>query len=120
MRVTALGLLLLAISPACFRTKEVRYYTLASESLRAQARPGIADYTVHVGPVSVPETLDRSEIVVRLSPTEVAIDDGQRWAEPLRNGIARTVADSLGRELDGALVSASDTGTSRATHDVEV
>ena len=107
---------------ACLRSTEVRYYTLASKT---PADPplsgpllGAPRYAVHVAPASVPQTLDRPELVLRLSATELAIDDRHLWAEPLRTGIARAVAERLGRQLDGALVSASE---QRATPgDVEV
>jgi uncharacterized lipoprotein YmbA len=118
--LAALGAL--SIPSACLRSTEVRYYTLAS---KAPADPpvsgsllGTPRYAVHVAPASVPETLDRPELVLRVSATELAIDDRHLWAEPLRTGIARAVAERLGRQLDGALVSASE---QRATPgDVEV
>lgn len=103
---------------ACLRSTEVHYYTLASKVPAGPSLAGPPQYTVHVAPAAVPETLDRPELVLRVSATEVAIDDGHLWAEPLRTGIARAVADRLARQLDGALVSASE---QRATPgDVEV
>ena len=102
----------LSIPSACLRSTEVRYYTLTS---KAPADPSLSGsslgaprYAVHVAPASVPETLDRPELVLRVSATELAIDDRHLWAEPLRTGIARAVADRLARQLDGALVSASE------------
>jgi uncharacterized protein len=104
--------------PSCFRSTEVHYYTLASTASAGPPLSGAPQYTVHVAPASVPEALDRPELVLRVSATELGIDDGHRWAEPLRTGIARAVADRLARLLDGALVSASE---QRATPgDVEV
>jgi uncharacterized lipoprotein YmbA len=98
----------LSIPAACLRSTEVHYYTLASKAAADPPPSAGPRYTVHVAPASVPETLDRPELVLRVSATEVAIDDGHRWAEPLRTGIARAVADRLARQLDGALVSASE------------
>jgi uncharacterized lipoprotein YmbA len=68
----------------------------------------------------VPEALDRPELVLRVSATELAIDDSHRWAEPLRTGIARAVAGGLARELDGAQVALADERTNGASTDVEV
>ncbi len=93
---------------ACLRSTEVHYYTLASKVPAGPPLAGPPQYTVHVAPAAVPETLDRPELVLRISATELAIDDGHLWAEPLRTGIARAVADRLARQLDGALVSASE------------
>jgi uncharacterized lipoprotein YmbA len=109
----------LAVGPACLRTKEVHYYTL-STATASQAPAGAARYTVRVAPVSVPDTLDRPELVLRVSATELAIDEGHRWAEPLRTGVARAVADRLARQLDGAEVSASEQGATRSDVEVQI
>ena len=110
----------LAIAPACLRKAEVRYDTLAGEPPPAPPRPAALRYTVHVAAASVPEALDRPELVLRLSDTELAVDDHHRWAEPLRTGIARAVAARLTRELDGALVSASGPRKAQPASDVEL
>jgi uncharacterized lipoprotein YmbA len=116
----AAGWLALASSAsACLSRTQVHYYTLASKGPAPPPRPGSARYTVHVAPASLPETLDRSELVLRISATEVAIDDSYRWAEPLRTGIARAVADSLARQLEGAQVSSTSEG-GPAPSDVEI
>ncbi len=104
----------------CVRTAEVRYYTLSADAPAPPARPASARYTVRVGPASVPEMLDRPELVLRVSATELVIDDGHRWAEPLRTGIARAVASDLARELDGALVVLAEEEETREATDVEV
>ena len=103
---TAAALAWLAIPSACLRTPPVHYYTLA----KGPASPprGAVRYTVHVAPASVPDAVDRPELVLRVSATELAINDDHRWAEPLRAGIARAVADDLARQLEGALVSTSE------------
>ncbi|HEY7372196.1 MAG TPA: ABC-type transport auxiliary lipoprotein family protein [Polyangia bacterium] len=110
----------LAVAPACLRKAEVRYYTLAGAAPARAVRAAPVAYTVHVAAASVPEALDRPEMVLRLSDTEVAVDDHHRWAEPLRTGIARAVADGLARALDGALVSASEQQTAQPSSDVEL
>jgi len=93
---------------ACLRTKAVRYYTLAGEGGAWPVRRGTVRYTVRIAAVSVPEMVDRPELVLRVSTTELAIDENHQWAEPLRAAIARTIADGLTRDLDGALVSTTD------------
>jgi uncharacterized lipoprotein YmbA len=108
----------LVIAPACLSKTQVRYYTLAGTPPTAPA-PEDLRYTVHVAPAVVPEALDRPELVLRVSATEVAIDDNHRWVEPLRTGIARAVADRLSRDLAGARVSASQALPAQ-TSDVEV
>ena len=110
----------LAGPPACLRSQaKVHYYTLA-RGAPFEARGAAAQYTVQVAPVSVPEVLDRPELVLRVSDTELAVDDDHRWAEPLRTGIARAVAESLARELHGAAVSTAQQGATKPSSDVEL
>jgi len=58
-----------------------------------------ADYSVAVGPVSVPAAVDRPQIVVRIAPNRVAIDEFHRWVSPLPDAIARVVAENLAAML---------------------
>lgn len=72
------------------------FYTLNSTGKPATSG---ADYSVSVGPVSVPAAVDRPQIVVRLAPNQVAIDEFHRWASPLPDAIARVVAENLAAML---------------------
>ena len=58
-----------------------------------------ADYSVAVGPVSVPAAVDRPQIVVRIAPNQVAIEEFHRWVSPLPDAIARVVAENLAAML---------------------
>ena len=58
-----------------------------------------ADYSVAVGPVSVPSAVDRPQIVVRIAPNQVAIEEFHRWVSPLPDAIARVVAENLAAML---------------------
>jgi uncharacterized lipoprotein YmbA len=70
-------------------------------TLNSAAKPVTtgADYSVSVGPVSVPAAVDRPQIVLRLAPNQVAIDEFHRWASPLPDAIARVVAENLAAML---------------------
>jgi hypothetical protein len=59
---------------------------------------------IAVGPVSVPEAVNRPQFVVRDGPNRLVVLESQRWAEPLRDGIAESVAGCLSRDLGGARV----------------
>lgn len=72
------------------------FYTLSPTAKPATAG---ADTSVAVGPVSIPAAVDRPQIVVRLAPNEVAIDEFHRWASPLPDAIARVVAENLAAML---------------------
>jgi uncharacterized lipoprotein YmbA len=69
-----------------------RFYTLSAAS--APAAPP-SSRSVSVGPVSVPASVDRPEIVVTDGPNQVRIDEFNRWASPLKSEIARAVAENL-------------------------
>ncbi len=119
-RIVAVTLVCAAILVACVRTPEIRYYTLSADGPARQAGTESPRFTVRVGPASVPEALDRPELVLRASATELVVDDSHHWAEPLRTGIARAVAGGLARELDGARIVVADERVTGETPDVEV
>jgi len=81
------------VATGCARSTPPRLYTLASTAT-AVGVPG-ARYGVMVGPVSVPGSVDRPELVVQVAPNRVAVDELHRWAAPLGEGIARAVAGDL-------------------------
>ena len=118
--IVVVALLWAAIPVACVRTPEIRYYTLSADGPARQARTESPRFTVWVGPASVPEALDRPELVLRASATQLIVDDSHHWAEPLRTGIARAVAGGLARELDGARVVVADERMNGESTDVEV
>jgi uncharacterized lipoprotein YmbA len=50
---------------------------------------------IGVGPVTIPAYLDRAPIVVRTGDGEVKLSGEDRWVEPLRDGVTRTLAENL-------------------------
>ena len=92
--VHAFGVALLAVAAAaCGTSAPSRFYTLASTATADGAT--VVRAGVMVGPVSVPASVDRSEFVVQVAPNRVEIDEFNRWAAPLGESIARTVAGDL-------------------------
>ncbi len=88
----ALICVIAALSAGCASTPHSNFYTL-SPALKPAA--AAANYSVSVGPVTVPTAVDRPQIVVRVGPNQVDIDEFNRWASPLQNDIARVVAENL-------------------------
>jgi len=70
-----------------------RFYTLSAAATPDGSPPQRT--TVMVGPVTVPPAVDRPEFVVEVAPNRVDIDQFNRWAAPLSDGIARAVAGDL-------------------------
>jgi uncharacterized protein len=85
----------LAASLGCGTSARARLYVL--EPLpRAVEAPAPADRaTLAVGPLTIPEYLDRPQIVTRGAPGEIAAAEFDRWAEPLKQGLARAIAENL-------------------------
>ncbi|MBE0603058.1 MAG: membrane integrity-associated transporter subunit PqiC [Deltaproteobacteria bacterium] len=92
----------LAVAGAGCASPRSSFYTLSPS---AKPEAASAGYSVAVGPVSVPEIVDRPQIVVRSGPNQVSIDEFNRWASPLPEEIGRAVAGNLGSALGTAQVS---------------
>ena len=75
---------------------DVRSTTRGSAE-RSPSLPGIV-----ISAVTVPELVDRPQIVTRDASNRVAVSEQNLWAEPIGSGIARTLATRLARTLDDA------------------
>lgn len=81
------------LAAACGPTANARFYTLTSTAT-ADGAPA-AGYAVAVGPVTIPGSVDQPQFVVQVAENRVAIQEFERWASPLDEGIARAVAGDL-------------------------
>jgi uncharacterized lipoprotein YmbA len=97
LRGIALLCILAALWTGCATTTQSHFYTLSPASKPAAVAAG--NYSISVGPVTVPAAVDRPQIVVRVGPNQVYIDEFNRWASPLQSDIARVVAENLGSML---------------------
>ena len=82
-----------------------RFYTLNSTTTADGSTT--ANYAIAVGPVTVPAAVDRPQITIRVGPNRVAVDEFNRWAEPLSQNIARVVAANLATMLGTPRVASS-------------
>ena len=93
-----------AIVAGCSSTPS-RFYTLNSTA-SATGAPTV-QYTVLVGPVSIPAEVDRPQFTVQAGPNRVAIDEFNRWAAPLKDNVGRVVAGDLAKLLGTPRVAVS-------------
>ena len=107
LRGSLLLLVTLGALSACGSSPPVRFFTLADDPPSAAVAQTGSDFSVIVGPVTVPEMVDRQQLVLRSSPSRVEIAELARWAAPLKSEIPRVVADHLARLLGGARTSTS-------------
>jgi uncharacterized protein len=91
---------LLAVSLAgCGSSPKPTYYTLSSSLAPAKQVQPTASFSVVVGPVTLPELVDRPEFVVRAAANRVVLVEQHRWAEPLKREVPRVIASNLSRLL---------------------
>jgi len=81
-----------ALVAGCGTSPPSRFYTLSATATPASSSSTLL---IAVGPVTVPAVVDRPEIVVSTGPNEVRLDDFNRWASPLQDGLSRAVAENL-------------------------
>ncbi|MDW3684304.1 PqiC family protein [Cupriavidus sp. CV2] len=111
LMAAALGL---AVLGGCASSPQPTFYTLTPgrPQQRADADVPVA---IVIGPVAVPEMVDRPQLVLRVSATQVRLDEFARWAEPLKRQIPTVLAADLVQLFPGALVSSypqwADPGT---------
>ena len=96
-------LLAAAVLAGCGSSPKSSFYTLSSGAVPQQA-PGSAPYSVAIGAVTVPEIIDRPQLVTQAAANQVTINEFARWASPLKSEIPRVIADNLTRLLNGARV----------------
>lgn len=86
---------------ACATTPPVRYYTLGRDPASPASTAGAhaSRLRLAIAPVSLPESLDRPNIVLHSAPTRVQILEQDRWANGLQQEIARVVAERLNARL---------------------
>ena len=81
----------------CARTSPVSYYQLSALDA-ARTAPASAEagkMVLGIGPVRLPEYLDRPQLVTRLTPNRLQLADSHRWAEPLGENISRVMGENL-------------------------
>jgi uncharacterized lipoprotein YmbA len=82
------------------------FYTLGADSSIERSSDALHGAVV-VGPVTVPDLVDRPQLVTRVSGNEVALNEFARWGEPLKSGVAAAIAGDLTRLLGSERVSVS-------------
>ncbi|HEY2022984.1 PqiC family protein [Paraburkholderia sp.] len=94
------------------KSPATNFYTLSPDASLASSgdsRPIVAV----IGPVTIPEIVDRPQIVTRFNDSGVAVHEFERWAQPLKGDIGRVIAADLGTLLNSQQISVFD-----ATHDL--
>ncbi len=90
--------IVLMISGGCTRTQSSNYYILHSiPNPGPDVRTAAADHdpAIGIGPVKIPEYLDRPQIVARSSDSGLQYSEFDKWAESLEKNLTRVLAVNL-------------------------
>ncbi|MCL5022469.1 MAG: PqiC family protein [Nitrospirae bacterium] len=97
-----LGTLFLAVSvticAGCATSAPSRFYQLGSlkaESTAGKDSPHEQRIVVAIGPIRIPDYLDRPQIVTRSSRNELRLAEFDRWAGSIEKDIVRVLAEDI-------------------------
>jgi uncharacterized lipoprotein YmbA len=96
------GLVAITALVACSSTPQPVFYTLdngAASVTQSGKTPSVV-----LTQTSLPELIDRPQLIVRTGNNQVRISEQHRWAEPLRREIPRVLANDLGQLLGSSRV----------------
>lgn len=92
-----LGVFLMA-GGGCAGSRSSRFYTLIPLSAPGELSGTVSAerrIAVTVGPVTIPDYLDRPQILTRSGPGELKLAEFERWAGSLEEDISRVLAENL-------------------------
>ncbi len=89
---------------ACSSSVKTYYYTLQTDAAAARAAAPTRQTSIALAGVSLPEIVDRPQLVLRTGATQLDISDNHLWGQPLKSEIAHRLAVDLARETGAARV----------------
>ena len=98
------AMIALPLFAGCAASPASKFYTLSPVQIVEQ-RPGASRIAIAIEPITLPELVDRPQIVTKLDANRVSIDEFARWADPLKSQIPRVLAADLAQIIPGAIVS---------------
>jgi len=96
--IGALGLVVSGCS-----SSQDNFYLLTADG-RPAGTGADASKVIGLGPVSLPDYIDRAELVFQSDANRFQVPPDQRWAGDLRENISDVLAINLGRRLSGSRV----------------
>lgn len=102
IRSLFISIILISVLSGCANTPPSRFYMLSSQSTSEEKKSNLADpgcIALAIGPVELPEYLNRPQILSRISENELKLADFDKWAEPLDHNISRVIIENLTEQL---------------------
>ena len=87
---------LLGLLAGCGSSPPIDYYVLSAQ---AKQQPCGETPTIGIGPIAIPEYLNRENMVYNREGNSISVAGSDRWAEPLKTNFTRTLAENLSRLL---------------------
>ncbi|MFO1048622.1 MAG: PqiC family protein [Geminicoccaceae bacterium] len=84
----------------CAQTPPTTFYTLSTSSEPTVAKRSAQGLVIGLGPITLPQYLDRPDIVTRRGANQMRLADLNKWAEPLEPLLTRIMAEDLYALLD--------------------
>jgi uncharacterized lipoprotein YmbA len=109
--VIALVAALVVALTGCASSPAPVWHSLVPAAPAAAAAAASAPLTVSVAAVTVPQEVDRVQLVLRSADGTPSVLEQERWAEPLKAQLPRALALSLAPRLPRAVVVTSAGGT---------
>jgi uncharacterized lipoprotein YmbA len=82
---------------ACTTTSRASFYTLnGSQGESVERRSSLV---LALGPIDLPQYLDRPQIVTRIGGNRLSVDEFNRWGGSLEQEVSRVLTQHLGRRL---------------------
>ncbi len=101
LALSVLGAVAMLVT-GCASSTPSRFYQLSSVQNGVLDSPGMPPkdrVIVIVGPVRIPEYLDRPQIVTQSGTNELNISDFDRWAGPIDNNILNVLSEDVASQL---------------------
>jgi len=94
-------LLLLTLQVGCGRkTTNINYYSLVANTPQVETQPAQQlPISVGIGPIRLPQLLNRPHLVTRSETYQVQHAESERWSGDLQEEITHALADNLSRQL---------------------
>lgn len=86
----------------CVSSPPAHFYVLTPVAQQAQAPR--SELILGVGPVRLPAYLDQPQMVKRITPNRVAMEEFERWGAPVQQEVVRVLAQNLTELLGTARV----------------
>lgn len=85
----------------CINTPFPDYYVLTPErsSTTGFEQINLSDLAVGLGPITVPETVNRPNIVTPQDNNQLLVAEYHRWSEPVRDNLSRVLIANLANRL---------------------